>query len=101
MFLHPICRNILTLTNNFEIPDKDITLENYDDWITKLNSTYPDAIASLRVCKLQAFLDQVVLVRSMSSLPPLHFHNIAPSHSLSRSLRQGQAWLLSHSLKRS
>ncbi|TNM93303.1 hypothetical protein fugu_018705 [Takifugu bimaculatus] len=52
------CRNILTLTNVFEIPDKDITLENYDEWITKLNSTYPDAIASLRECELQTFLDQ-------------------------------------------
>uniref|UniRef100_A0A674NQR4 Transporter n=1 Tax=Takifugu rubripes TaxID=31033 RepID=A0A674NQR4_TAKRU len=51
-------QNILTLTNDFEIPDKDITLENYDEWITKLNSTYPDAIASLRECELQTFLDQ-------------------------------------------
>lgn len=91
----------MTLTNDFEIPDKDITLENYDDWIEKLNSTYPDAIASLRVCDLQTFLDQVLLVRSISSLPPLHFYNIARSHSLSRRLRQGRAWLLSRSLKRS
>uniref|UniRef100_A0A674N2A5 Transporter n=1 Tax=Takifugu rubripes TaxID=31033 RepID=A0A674N2A5_TAKRU len=57
-------QNILTLTNDFEIPDKDITLENYDEWITKLNSTYPDAIASLRECELQTFLDQVLLVRT-------------------------------------
>lgn len=101
IFLHPICRNILTLTNDLEIPDKKITLENYDDWIKELNRTNPDVIASLGDCDLQTFLDQVLLIRSMSSLPPLHVYNITPSHSLSRRLHQGQAWLLSHSLKRS
>lgn len=89
------------MTNTFEIPDREITLDNYEDWIKKLNSTNPEEIASLRVCELQTFLDQVLLVYSVISLPPLPFYNITLPHSLPHRLRRGQAWLLSLSLKRS
>lgn len=62
IFLYPICRNILALTNHFEFPDQDITLENYDQWFEYLNQTFPNEVASvpLRHCDLQTFLDQVL-----------------------------------------
>ncbi|KAJ3608964.1 hypothetical protein NHX12_023492 [Muraenolepis orangiensis] len=56
------CRmsNILALTNHFEIGDKNITLDNYDQWFESLNSTQPDEVAmsNLKPCNLQNFLDQ-------------------------------------------
>lgn len=56
------CRddNILTLTNHFDLPEKNITYENYDELFNYLNTTYPDSISSLdlRTCDLQKFLDQ-------------------------------------------
>lgn len=52
--------NILTLTNHFDIPEKNITYDNYNEWFNYLNTTYPDSISSLdlRTCDLQKFLDQ-------------------------------------------
>lgn len=52
--------NILIVTNHFDLPDKHITYENYDYWITYLNSSFPDAISSLDLqpCALKTFLDQ-------------------------------------------
>lgn len=60
--LYPVCRNILDLTNHFELAEQNITLENYDQWFDHLNSTYPDQVASLKLrpCDLQKFLDQVL-----------------------------------------
>ncbi|XP_059205535.1 inactive sodium-dependent neutral amino acid transporter B(0)AT3 [Centropristis striata] len=57
-----INENILTLTNRFEISDQNITLENYDDWFSYLNSTFPAEVAqeTLRTCDLQAFLNKGV-----------------------------------------
>ncbi|XP_059205544.1 sodium-dependent neutral amino acid transporter B(0)AT1-like [Centropristis striata] len=54
--------NILTLTNRFEISDQNITSENYEDWLSYLNSTFPAEVAqeTLRTCDLQTFLDQAV-----------------------------------------
>ncbi|XP_076610263.1 inactive sodium-dependent neutral amino acid transporter B(0)AT3-like [Chaetodon auriga] len=56
------CReeNILELTNHFEMPDQNMTLENYDDRFDYLNATFPERVASLslRDCDLQTFLDQ-------------------------------------------
>ncbi|XP_008419713.1 inactive sodium-dependent neutral amino acid transporter B(0)AT3 [Poecilia reticulata] len=53
-------QNILTLTNHFDIAERNMTLENYDQWYDYLNLTHPGDIASLplRVCDLQNFLDQ-------------------------------------------
>ncbi|KAM6900053.1 inactive sodium-dependent neutral amino acid transporter B(0)AT3 [Xenentodon cancila] len=53
-------KNILTLTNHFEISDQNITLENYSQWFDYLNNTHPEKVSSLplRVCDLQTFLDQ-------------------------------------------
>ncbi|XP_027891041.1 sodium-dependent neutral amino acid transporter B(0)AT3-like [Xiphophorus couchianus] len=52
--------NILTLTNHFDIAERNMTLENYDQWFDYLNLTHPGEISSLplRVCDLQEFLDQ-------------------------------------------
>ncbi|KAM3858647.1 sodium-dependent neutral amino acid transporter B(0)AT3-like [Diretmus argenteus] len=52
--------NILALTNHFELGDHNMTVENYDDWISHLNGTFPDEVSSLdlRHCNLQTFLDQ-------------------------------------------
>ncbi|KAI1902531.1 hypothetical protein AGOR_G00045710 [Albula goreensis] len=53
-------RNILSLTNTFEIGDQNITTENYQEWLSYLNTTYPVTVSSLhlRHCNLQTFLDQ-------------------------------------------
>lgn len=58
-------RNILTLTNSFSIGDKNITVENYDDWLNYLNATDPSEVESLnlKTCNLQTFLDQVQLLK--------------------------------------
>ncbi len=54
-------RNILALTNAFNIGDENITLENYDDWLNHLNQTDPSEVESLdlKTCNLQTFLDEV------------------------------------------
>uniref|UniRef100_A0A667XJA0 Transporter n=1 Tax=Myripristis murdjan TaxID=586833 RepID=A0A667XJA0_9TELE len=53
-------RNILALTNHFEIADQNITVQNYDQWVEYLNGTYPDEVSSLSLslCNLKTFLDQ-------------------------------------------
>ncbi|KAG7252043.1 hypothetical protein CRUP_009082, partial [Coryphaenoides rupestris] len=57
------CRNgnILALTNAFNIGDENITLQNYDEWLSHLNSTNPCEVASLnlKTCDLQTFLEQM------------------------------------------
>ncbi|CAJ1083757.1 inactive sodium-dependent neutral amino acid transporter B(0)AT3 [Xyrichtys novacula] len=52
--------NILTLTNHFELPDQNMTLENYDDQFRYLQNKYPDEIAKLPLldCNLQTYLDE-------------------------------------------
>lgn len=56
--------NILKLTNEFSFSDQNITLDNYDNWLIYLNSSYPDRVDSLKLrhCDLQRFLDQVSMV---------------------------------------
>ncbi|KAJ8397299.1 hypothetical protein AAFF_G00441330 [Aldrovandia affinis] len=53
-------RNILSLTNAFDIGEHNITSENYNDWLFSLNTTDPDIVSDLelRTCELQTFLDQ-------------------------------------------
>lgn len=53
--------NILKLTNEFSISDQNITLENYEHWLTYLNNSYPVEVNELKLrhCDLQRFLDQV------------------------------------------
>lgn len=53
--------NIIKLTNEFSFSDQNITLENYKDWLSYLNSTHPVEVDSLKLkhCDLQRFLDQV------------------------------------------
>ncbi|XP_041963926.1 sodium-dependent neutral amino acid transporter B(0)AT3-like [Alosa alosa] len=53
-------KNILALTNAFNIGDQNMTVENYDDWLTHLNTTDPSLLMSLhlRNCSLKTFLDE-------------------------------------------
>lgn len=76
-FFYATCRNILTLTNNLDLPDREMTLENYDEWIEKLNITYPDDIAQLQPCDLEKFLSEVLLEHSTISLNHVYFYIIA------------------------
>ncbi|KAM4631101.1 sodium-dependent neutral amino acid transporter B(0)AT3-like [Polymixia lowei] len=52
--------NILALTNQFDIGEQNITVENYDNWLDHWNGSYPSEVAGLklRTCNLQTFLDQ-------------------------------------------
>lgn len=52
--------NILLLTNTFNIPDMNITLDNYYQRLSDLNASYPYQVEqlSLKTCDLQALLDQ-------------------------------------------
>uniref|UniRef100_A0A8C1X7B5 Transporter n=1 Tax=Cyprinus carpio TaxID=7962 RepID=A0A8C1X7B5_CYPCA len=69
--------NILDLTNAFDIGETNITMENYESWLTYLNTTDPDKVSSLNLkhCELQNFLDQV----NHCSLNHEH-HNAAQIH---------------------
>uniref|UniRef100_A0A8C7T4R2 Transporter n=1 Tax=Oncorhynchus mykiss TaxID=8022 RepID=A0A8C7T4R2_ONCMY len=52
--------NILALTNEFDISDMNITVENYEQWFDSLNGTHPSRVSNLnlKTCDLQTFLDQ-------------------------------------------
>ncbi|KAF7708458.1 sodium-dependent neutral amino acid transporter B(0)AT3-like [Silurus meridionalis] len=52
--------NIQELMNAFNIPDMNITEENYDSYLKHLNATDPRMVQqlNLRTCNLQALLDQ-------------------------------------------
>ncbi|KAL2080631.1 hypothetical protein ACEWY4_024424 [Coilia grayii] len=52
--------NILSLTNGFEIGDRNITHTNYEFWLSHLNRTDPETVSELNLkeCNLQTFLDQ-------------------------------------------
>uniref|UniRef100_A0A671RMB3 Sodium-dependent neutral amino acid transporter B(0)AT3-like n=1 Tax=Sinocyclocheilus anshuiensis TaxID=1608454 RepID=A0A671RMB3_9TELE len=52
--------NILDLTNAFDVAERNITIENYESWLTHLNTTDPDKVSSLNLkhCDLQNFMDQ-------------------------------------------
>ncbi|XP_018424354.1 PREDICTED: sodium-dependent neutral amino acid transporter B(0)AT1 [Nanorana parkeri] len=54
--------NILQLSNTFDIPEGNVTVENYDNALTQLNNTYPDVIASLNLptCDLNRILSEGV-----------------------------------------
>jgi hypothetical protein len=54
--------NILALTNEFDISDMNITVENYEQWLDSLNGTHPSRVSdlNLKTCDLQTFLDQVL-----------------------------------------
>lgn len=54
-------RNIISVINEYDLPEQSITRQNYTDWITFLNSSNPEKLAGLKLksCDLQEFLDQV------------------------------------------
>ncbi|XP_069766171.1 sodium-dependent neutral amino acid transporter B(0)AT3-like isoform X2 [Narcine bancroftii] len=53
-------KNILLITNEFDIQDGNITKENYDGWLNDLNATHSDRILflNLKNCDLQNLLKQ-------------------------------------------
>ncbi|TNN86076.1 Sodium-dependent neutral amino acid transporter B(0)AT3 [Liparis tanakae] len=53
-------KNILALTNQFELSEQNITADNYESWLEYLNRTTPDVLAGVELssCNLQTFLDQ-------------------------------------------
>ncbi|XP_076005850.1 sodium-dependent neutral amino acid transporter B(0)AT3-like [Genypterus blacodes] len=52
--------NILSLTNQFEFSEQNITVENYGYWLEYLTQISPDEVSSLslRYCDLPTFLSQ-------------------------------------------
>lgn len=56
------CRNILSLTNEFDFPDQSISRDEYAAVLTHLNATQPERLAGLHLesCRLQDFLDKVL-----------------------------------------
>ncbi|XP_072366050.1 sodium-dependent neutral amino acid transporter B(0)AT3-like [Scyliorhinus torazame] len=53
-------KNILLISNEFEIQDGNVTRENYFTWLDDLNATHCDTISALTLknCVLKDFLDQ-------------------------------------------
>ena len=56
------CRNILSLTNDFDFPDQSISRDNYAATLTHLNATQTEMVAGLHLesCCLQDFLEKVL-----------------------------------------
>ncbi|XP_067911271.1 solute carrier family 6 member 19a, tandem duplicate 1 [Heterodontus francisci] len=54
--------NIMSLTNAFDLPETNLTQENYDEVFQYLNSTYPAIVSDLKLktCDLQTLLSQGV-----------------------------------------
>ncbi|NXW03510.1 S6A18 protein, partial [Fregetta grallaria] len=54
--------NIISIINEFDLPEESIMRQNYTAWMSFLNSSYPEKIAGLKLksCDLQEFLDQSV-----------------------------------------
>lgn len=80
-----ICRNILQLTNHFEIADGNITIEHYDEWHDYFNKTYPGDVAELGLttCDMQRFLDQVAVAKTQLALCISAPHNLLFGFALS------------------
>ncbi|KAM7149423.1 inactive sodium-dependent neutral amino acid transporter B(0)AT3 isoform 1-T1 [Molossus nigricans] len=57
---HCLDRNILSLTNEFDLPDQSISRDDYAAVLTLLNATQPESVARLHLesCRLQDFLDK-------------------------------------------
>uniref|UniRef100_A0A8C7YR11 Transporter n=1 Tax=Oryzias sinensis TaxID=183150 RepID=A0A8C7YR11_9TELE len=54
--------NIMALTNTFDLPEMSINSSNYDEALSQLNSSYPDAFLGLGIqtCDLQKLLSEGV-----------------------------------------
>ncbi|KAM3928106.1 sodium-dependent neutral amino acid transporter B(0)AT3-like [Leptodactylus fuscus] len=59
-YWHCLDRNIITLMNEFDLSELNITRDNYSESFEILNSTYPERIlhSKLKECNLKDFLDQ-------------------------------------------
>ncbi|KAM9096136.1 sodium-dependent neutral amino acid transporter B(0)AT1 [Sarcophilus harrisii] len=55
-------KNILTLTNGFDLPEGNITQDNFEEMKLFFNATYPDAFAQLtfKTCDMNSFLSEGV-----------------------------------------
>lgn len=63
-YIFLVYRNILSLMNTFDLPERNITGDNYDAVLQKLNLTYPEVIKDLNLetCNLNALLSEVCLL---------------------------------------
>ncbi|XP_074842082.1 sodium-dependent neutral amino acid transporter B(0)AT3-like isoform X2 [Carettochelys insculpta] len=52
--------NIISIINEFDLPDQSIKRDNYTTWLDFLNATHPKTLAGLKLrsCDLQEFLDE-------------------------------------------
>ncbi|XP_067856221.1 sodium-dependent neutral amino acid transporter B(0)AT3-like isoform X1 [Heptranchias perlo] len=59
-YLDCLDKNILLISNEFDIQDGNVTRENYFSWVDDLNATHHDRISvlTLKNCVLKDFLDQ-------------------------------------------
>ncbi|KAK5883918.1 hypothetical protein CesoFtcFv8_020193 [Champsocephalus esox] len=57
-----ISDNIMTLLNEFELPEDNITTSNYEEAFNSLNSSYPDIVRGLdiKTCDMQTLLSEGV-----------------------------------------
>ncbi|XP_051825764.1 sodium-dependent neutral amino acid transporter B(0)AT1 [Antechinus flavipes] len=55
-------QNILTLTNGFDLPERNITQDNFEEMKLYFNATYPDAFAQLsfKTCDMNSLLSEGV-----------------------------------------
>lgn len=56
-----LSRNILTLINGFDLPEGNVTQENFEQIQQWYNFTYPEAFAQLQfqTCDMNSFLSEV------------------------------------------
>jgi hypothetical protein len=69
LFIIP--RNILTLINGFDLPEGNVTSENFEAYQQWCNATNPQAYAQLKfqTCDINSFLSEVGAAISMPSKP--------------------------------
>lgn len=88
----PALRNIVLLINEFELPDKSVSRDDYTALLTRLNATHPARVAGLplEVCRLQDFLDKVLgRLASQRGNGPGRGRRWAAAHGLLSPVHQG------------
>ena len=61
---HSLPRNILTLINGFDLPEGNVTQENFEEMQRWCNATDPVAFSQLKfqTCDMNSFLSEVRLI---------------------------------------
>ncbi|XP_069766151.1 sodium-dependent neutral amino acid transporter B(0)AT1-like [Narcine bancroftii] len=81
-------KNILSLTNAFDLPETNLTQENYEEMLQMLNNTYPLKVSALdlKECNLQTLLSQgvegtglafIVFTEAITKMPASFIWSIA------------------------